>query len=272
MQAQPTYSQFNCSVAYQLNWSLTVFGETALPSPEPVIDPLRECMARDRLKILEFHKLDSNVVQFFVSSQPGHAPSDIIRSLKGRWQHVAREIGWIKFRRNYYLASVGAARSEELDSYVARQNARHPMADAMVQELMESMQFHDPAIDPAELRRSPYGRYVNALQIVIENDFGWNEIRPDVLEAYLHMIRGTCGKHGWKLSRVGLLSNHLHILLAAGIRDSPESVGLALMNNMAYAQGSKPIFRYSYYAGTFGKYDRGAIWNTLSGKNASEAK
>lgn len=63
------------------------------------------------------------------------------------------------------------------------------MADAMVQELLESMQFHDPAIDPAELRRSPYGRYVNALQIAIENEFSWNEIRPDVLESYLQNMR-----------------------------------------------------------------------------------
>jgi hypothetical protein len=31
------------------------------------------------------------------------------------------------------------------------------------------------------------------------------------------------------------------------------------MNNLAYVQGMKPMFRFSYYVGTFGPYDRGAI-------------
>jgi hypothetical protein len=42
-------------------------------------------------------------------------------------------------------------------------------------------------------------------------------------------------------------------------------VALVLMNNMAFTQGMKPMFRKSFYVGTFGEYDRGAIWLGLMG-------
>jgi hypothetical protein len=48
------------------------------------------------------------------------------------------------------------------------------------------------------------------------------------------------------------------------IQDSPMEVALVLLNNMAFTQGMKPIFRSSFYVGTFGEYDRGAIWNGMT--------
>ncbi len=77
------------------------------------------------------------------------------------------------------------------------------------------------------------------------------------------MIIGSANKHRWRLSRIGLLSNHIHILLGAAVTESPESVALSLMNNLAYVQEMKPVFRFSYYVGTFGPYDRGAVRREL---------
>ena len=73
------------------------------------------------------------------------------------------------------------------------------------------------------------------------------------------MIIRAAAKHDWRLSRIGLLSNHIHVLLGAGVTESPADVALSLMNNVAYAQGMKPAFRFSYYVGTFGPYDRNAV-------------
>jgi len=83
-----------------------------------------------------------------------------------------------------------------------------------------------------------------------------------------HSIK-SCAKHNWRLSRIGLLSNHLHILVGPAVDDSPNEVALAFLNNMAYAQGMKPLFRFSFFAGTFGEYDRGAIWNAMERDAAS---
>ena len=127
--------------------------------------------------------------------------------------------------------------------------------------MFESLQYHDPDVDLGAIHRSSYGEFIYALQIVLESESGWNEVRSEVLKAYCGAVISTCRKHNWRLARIGLLSNHLHILIGPDMTDSPEGVALSLMNNLAYTQGMKAVLRWSYYVGGFGSYDRGAIWN-----------
>lgn len=261
MVSESIYLADNCSVAYQLNWSLSVFGKTRLPSPECVIDKLQASISKDDLRILDFRQLDANVAQFFISSRPKHSPASIVRSIKGRWQYAARDTEWIRFRRNYRITSLGASNSDVLDAYVASQTQRHPMVDLGLQAMLESLQFHDPKVEPAAVRRSCSGEFAHALQVVLETDSGWSETRLDVLTAYREMIIETCQKHNWLLSRIGLLSNHMHILLSAGVDDSPQDIALSLLNDLARTQGMRPVFKFGYYVGTYGEYDRGVVWN-----------
>jgi hypothetical protein len=99
--------------------------------------------------------------------------------------------------------------------------------------------------------------------VVVENEGGWNEIRENVLVDSRAMIIRAAAKKHWRLSRIGMLSNHIHILLGAHVTESPAEIAISLMNNLAYVQGMKPAFRFSYYVGTFGPYDRGAIRRRL---------
>ena len=80
--------------------------------------------------------------------------------------------------------------------------------------------------------------------------------RDQQLNGYLPLPQ----KH---ITRIGILSNHIHILVGIGVNESPESAALSLLNNLTFAQGWKPVFRFSYYAGTFGGYDRDAIRRTV---------
>ena len=134
---QPVYLPTNCDTAYQLNWSLSVFGKVRLPNPDATIEQLQIAVALDNLKILEFKHREPNVVQFFLSSRPQYSPAQLIRSIKGRWQHLLRESSPIEFRRNYRITSVGDAKHDNLDAYVARQTSKHPMADNRVQSMLE---------------------------------------------------------------------------------------------------------------------------------------
>jgi REP element-mobilizing transposase RayT len=261
MLPSPLYLESNCVPAYQLNWALSVFGKERLPSPSESIELLRIEVAKDQIQILEARFREPNVALFFLSSQPQSSPSQIVRSIKGRWQYLSREFDPIEFRRNYRIESCGDAKEEVLDAYVANQPQRHRMADDRVQSIIESLQFHDRNVDLAAVHRSSYGEFVYALQIVLELEPGWNEVRMDVLKAYRAAVLATCHKHKWRLARIGLLSNHLHILVGPDVTDSPQSVALSLMNNLVYTQRMKPVLRWSYYVGGFGKYDRGAIWN-----------
>ena len=271
MSSNPPYLPTNTTAAYQLNWSLSVFGKESLPSPQACIEQLRESLARDNLKILEFLNRSPAVAQFFVSSQPHTNPSQIIRSVKGRWQNISRAIQPIEFCRNYRISAVGTANSEVLDAYVQRQPMRHTMADPKVQSMIETVQFHDTQVNLTSVMRSSHGEYRYGLHVVIESESDWHEVRLEVLNGFRQAVIETCAEREWRLARIGLLSNHLHILVGPKIDDSPSDVAMAVLNGMAQTQRMKPLFRFSYFAGTFGEYDRGAIWNTL-GRHAASAR
>ena len=55
------------------------------------------------------------------------------------------------------------------------------------------------------------------------------------------------------------MPDHVHMSLHGDIALSPEDIALSFMNNIAFAFGQKAIFRPSYYVGTFGEYDMGAL-------------
>jgi REP element-mobilizing transposase RayT len=256
---QPIYTIENTTPAFQLNWSVGLFAKAHLPPPSDWLDSLKTATEPDGVRILEFRSTRTNVGQFLVSTLPQVSPSQIIRSLKGRWQYLIRERLPSVFRRNYHIGSVGQANCRVLDQYVARQTSKHPMAAAHVQQRFQSLQFCDAAIDLGQCNRSSHGQLVHGLQVVMENEAGWHEIRTRVLADSRAMIIRAAKKKGWRLSRIGLLSNHLHVLIGPTVTDSPASVALSLLNNLAYVQGMKPVFRFSYYVGTFGPYDRNAV-------------
>ena len=165
-----------------------------------------------------------------------------MRSIKGRWQYILRSQFPSAFRRNYFIGSVGEANSESLSNYVARQTDRHPMVDDRVMAQLESLQFHDPAVRLDEGRIGSHGKFVHSLQIVIENAQGWNETRHEVLRGARDMIVRASASKEWWLARIGLLSNHIHILRGCSMVESPESAALSLLNHLAYAQGMAPRF------------------------------
>ena len=259
----PLYTPENCSNAYQLNWSLSVFGASALPPPAESLEHRRAACEPDGVRILECEPTSPSVVQFFVSTRPSVPPSEIVRSIKGRWQYRIRDRYPSAFRRNYRLDTVGAANNETLDRYVDHQVSRHPMADSRINDRLVAFQFHDPRVDLAVVQSSNAGRYVNGLQVVIETNGGWSEIQTDMLQASREMNIRASAKKRWRLSRIGLLSNHIHILLGASMTESPESIALALLNNLASVHDMKPVFRFSYYVGSFGAYDRQAVRSNL---------
>jgi REP element-mobilizing transposase RayT len=260
---EPIYTLTNTTPAYQLNWSVSLFGKIALPPPPHWLDQLKAVTERDGVRILEAHLEPPNVGQFFVSTRPEVAPSAIVRSVKGRWQHLLQAQHAIAFRRNYFIGSVGSAHCEVLDRYVAGQTDKHVMVDPRVQERLYSVQFHDAAIDLTHARTSNHGRFIYNLQIVLENVENLHDIREAVLLDSRAMVIRVAAKKDWLLSRIGLLSNHIHILLGAHVAESPASVALSLMNNLAYVQQMKPVLRFSYYAGTFGPYDLDAVRRRL---------
>jgi hypothetical protein len=77
------------------------------------------------------------------------------------------------------------------------------------------------------------------------------------------MLIGVAKKKAHRLSRAAILADHVHLTVGCANAESPETVALAYMNNIAHAHNMEPIFTNSYYAGTFGEYDMDAIRRSL---------
>jgi REP element-mobilizing transposase RayT len=261
---EPLYTVANCRIAYQLHWSLTVFATQSWPQLDSWWRPLQQAVEPDGVRLLEFQASGTAAGQFFVSSKPETSPAQIVRSVKGRLQYIVRGAIPQFWRRHYSITSVGDAKNDVLQGYIGRQVEHHPMADPRVVDLLSQTQFHDPSVDLAGLRASAHGRFTHSLHVVIENTEHLCDTRPMWLSRSRSMLIAACRKKGWLLSRLGLVSNHLHVLLGCDVADAPRDIALSLMNNLAYAHDMKPVYEFSFYVGTFGTYDHDAIRRRLN--------
>ena len=268
----PIYALSNTRAAFQVNWSLSVFARPGVVLPMETIDHLQVPLEADGIRLLEWRAKAGGIAQFLVSTRPNIAPSFVVQRIKGRWQYLMRRSVAKPFRRNFHLASVGEVNSDVLESYVERQPRRHRMADPRVQEIMRNAQYDDPRVDLMRPVGSQRGQYVYALHVVLRNADGWRAISDSHLQCYRETIVQCARKHSWRLSRIGIVVDHLHVLLGPTIGDSPSDVALSLMNNLAYRQGMTRILEYSYYVGTYSMYDRDAIRRLVACQSGSHRR
>lgn len=256
---EPIYTPHNTNPAYQLNWGLTIFWRETPIGEENWLPDLQEATEPDGVKVIKHRTTTEGASQYFISTKPHVSPSEMVRSVKGRLQHLIRERLPKAFRRNYSLRGVGSATRKAVEEYVAAQLGHHRMADPKVQQRLTAFQRTDPRVDLAKPSFSSHGEYWYNLHVVMVNDERWMEVRHDVLHKLSDMVQRVALKHDYRLSRVGLLADHLHLTMGCPIDRSPEDVALGYLNNCAFACGMRPAFEFGYYVGTIGEYDRGAV-------------
>jgi hypothetical protein len=255
----PIYTPENMKPAYELNWGLTVFWRTA-PIPDTQwFAALQDATEPDGVRVLKHRLTTGDASQFFVSTKPHVKPEALIRSVKGRLQHAIREQVPKAFQRNYGLRGIGAATRSAVEQYVVDQLGHHRMADPNVQQRLTRFQKSYPDVDLSLPSFSAHGEYWYNLHVVFVSAERWMEIRERVLELRLGAVEGLAGTCGHRLSRAAILPDHVHLTLGCGIGESPEQVALGYMNACAEAAGGKPEWMFSYYTGTIGEYDRGAV-------------
>jgi len=200
-----------------------------------------------------------NVGHFLISTKPNVSPLIAAQRVKGRLQYLIRPTMPRAFRRNYSIRSLGSTRGTKLDEYLASQLGHHPMADPAVQERFEKYQIYHPEVDLHNLRQTQHAVYSYNLHLVFVAEERWREIRHDVLCAIRDMAESASRSKQHLLRRAALLPDHVHLTLGCQLNEAPQDVALSYMNNLAYAQGMKAVYRFSYFVGTFGEYDLGVI-------------
>ena len=133
------------------------------------------------------------------------------------------------------------------------------MADLRVQAAFKRNQIHSPQVDLSRPRQGDHALYWYNLHIMLVHAERFREVREQRIATRRAMIDGVCEKHGYLLSRAGIVSDHIHLTLGGVPSQSHDEIAVRFMNNLAYCEGMKPAFEFGYYAGTFGEYDLGVI-------------
>jgi len=256
---EPIYTPANTTAAYQLNWSLTLFWRAAAADDSTWLRALGTVTEPDGVRILKHEHGDERASLFLLSTQPPVSPARLLRFIKGRLQHLLRGTMPKAFRRNYSLRSVGSANRGAIDAYIAGQLGHHPTADERVQRRLHGHQAQHPEADLSAPRESAHGQYWFNLHVVLVSEGRWMEIRDDVLAGLGRAVERTAAKHQHALSRRAILPDHIHLAIGCPEGQSPEEIALSYMNNCAHACGMRPVLKHSYYVGTFGEYDLGAV-------------
>jgi REP element-mobilizing transposase RayT len=259
----PLYTVHNVTPAFQLRWSLALFTTKQIPPLDSWRDPLKAVVEKDAVRILEAKFQPPNVWLFLLSTTPPVSPPAIVKSVKGRLQHLIRSTSPEAFRRNFSLTSLGDASRDVIEEYVAKQLGHHRMADERVQERLAQFQLVFPDVDLSKPLFSSHGRYMFNLHLVLVNSERWREIRESELATTRDMFVNAATSKRHRLSRLSIQPDHLHATLGCNVNASPQEVALAYMNNLSYAHGMRPVFQNSYYVGTFGEYDIGAVRRNL---------
>ena len=124
---------------------------------------------------------------------------------------------------------------------------------------LADLQIVNPEVDLGQPRFTAHARFRCNLHLVFVLQRRWRELRPELWEAVRQLIRKASTKKGHLLSRLGLLPDHIHLVLGFGPDESPLEVAASYMNNIAFAHDMQPALIPSCYLGTIGEYDLGAI-------------
>jgi REP element-mobilizing transposase RayT len=243
-----------------LNWTLSLFWHEP-PAVAAWLPELQAATEADGVRVLDHRFIKPGVSQFLVSTWPDVSPERQVWSVKGRLQHLVRRQRPRAFRRNYGLRSIGSATRDTIEEYVRSQVDHHPLADPRVQEQFRGVQIDNADIDLSAPQQNAHALYWYNLHVCFVNDRRCMEFRRETLELLRAMLLRAAAKHGHRLSKAGIVADHIHLTLGCNATEPPADVALSYMNNLAFACGQKRAFAFGFYVATFGEYDLGVTWS-----------
>jgi REP element-mobilizing transposase RayT len=252
---------------YQLRYTWTGWPSRAdLPDePEPPFwDDLADAWETDGIRSLE-RTWEARRVRMLVSTTPDVAPTTLAQRMKGRLSYALGQADKrTDFSRKKAVRSVGSANRQTVEEYVDGQVDGDEWADPEFADHLEQFTVTDETVDLSEPSRSRSGRYWYNLHLVLVVAHRHRITNGERLGQLRDCCRAVADKKGHGLKALSVMPDHLHAALRADISESPEEVALAYMNNLAHAVGPTRLWQPSYYVGTFGEYDMGAIRANLA--------
>jgi REP element-mobilizing transposase RayT len=261
MLPQPLYLADAVQPAFELRYSWTGWPASPPFLADPsVLDEIACLWEDDSLRLLDRFWSDEKVHLTF-SAKPEVSPVFFASRVKGRLDHGLRRAaqGFGGFSRKVSVCSVGHNCREQVEAYIASQVETARFADPSFQELMAEFTVVDSTVDLSLLVASAHGRYWYNLHLVLVTTERYRVVDRTRLTTIRDRSFAIARKKGYRISRLSVMPDHLHMALGGDIEQSPQEIALAFQNNLAYALGQSRIWTDTYYAGTFGEYDMWAI-------------
>ena len=255
----PAYTLENTTCAFQLLYSVAVFWKDPCPGDLWLPELQTQCEA-SQLRILKHRFGTTTCSLFLVSTRPNIAATEVVRGIKGRLKTLVQASRPKAFQRNYDIHSIGSTTREKTENYVAGQLQHHAIGKKQIRDCrLDDLQLIDPDVDLGRYRLTSHGRYRCNLHIALRFQESNLPLASGSLERVRTVARRTADRHHLLLSRLGLLCDHLHLVVGIPATSDPVSVALSFMNNIAWVFGMQPVLWHSCYLGTIGEYDLGAV-------------
>jgi REP element-mobilizing transposase RayT len=262
MNLQPYYSPQDVNCAYHLRYNWAGWPSSSHLPPEPerqFFENLAEALEPDGIRILE-HRWSSSAVQIVTSVRPCVSPTFFTARMKGRLNYALRHQGTpVKFKRNFAMKTLGENSRPTVERYIREQVDKAEFADPRFADMLERFTLEDDTVDLSKATCTKRGLYWYNLHLVLSTHPGLTIVDEASLRTIFDGCRRIARSKGHKISRLAIMPDHLHCSLRGHIDHSPGEIALGFMNNLAYLLGHEAIWRPSYYVGSFGDYDMGAV-------------
>ncbi len=260
MQSQPLYRS-NVKPAFELRYSWTGWpSRPPFPADASVLDGITGLWEKDGLRLLERYWADDKVHLTF-SATPEVSPVFLAGRVKGRLDHAFRKASreFPGLSRKLSVTSVGHNTREQVEAYVASQVIEARFVDPAFRALMHEFTVVDETADLSMPTEAAHGRYWYNLHVVLVTVERWRVVDRQRLAKLREVSQKIAEKKGYRISRLSVMPDHLHVALRGDIQQSPRAIAQAFQNNLAYSLGQEPIWKETFYTGTFGEYDMWAI-------------
>jgi REP element-mobilizing transposase RayT len=126
-------------------------------------------------------------------------------------------------------------------------------------ERLAPFTWSDPAVNLSGSRGTSSGRYWYHLHMVLVTDGRYRIGTQNTAPSICATCRAVARKHGYRISALSVMPDHLHVLMEGEPSKSPEEIVLGFQNNIAWKLGRNKIWDANYYVGTTGEYTMKAI-------------
>lgn len=262
MTPDPYYTADDINSAFHLRYGWTGWPSSSTFPDEPheeFFEKLTEAWETDGIRLLEYDWTPKQL-QFLTSVTPEVAPVTFTARMKGRLDYALRKAEMpTKFNRTFAMRTVGENRRDEVEQYIGRQVQKEGFADPKFEEFLEEFTTVNESVDLSSRVETKSGRYWYNLHVVLTVRDRSRITDREGLSTLYDWSLNVAEVKGYRISALSVMPDHLHLALGGNVEHSPEEIALSFMNNLAYQFGHMALWQPSFYVGSFGEYDMGAV-------------